>query len=138
MDPKGSISEQVSKSLQLRAVILIRNLNCFLSLVLHECKMYLQVSGFVASLRMFFVYGLTGGPQLLSTAVGCKEKEPGSLSLKFTSEEPKRTNDTPYRPPHLRKKDGLNTRQAKAQDPQSAADHETKIVVCNYYSKELK
>ncbi|XVF12805.1 hypothetical protein REPUB_Repub08aG0151600 [Reevesia pubescens] len=87
-----------------------------------------HVSGFVASLRMFFVYGLSGGAQLVCAAVGSKGKEPGSLSLKLTSEEPKRTNNTPYRPPHLRKKDGLNTRQAKAQDPRSFSDHDSSMV----------
>ncbi|XWS48692.1 hypothetical protein CRYUN_Cryun13aG0098100 [Craigia yunnanensis] len=86
-----------------------------------------HVSGFVASLQIFFVYGLTGGAQLMSAAVGCKEKEPGSLNLKFTSEEPKRTNNAPYRPPHLHKKDGLNTRQSKAQDPQSSSDHDSSM-----------
>ncbi|XVE58219.1 hypothetical protein DITRI_Ditri04bG0152400 [Diplodiscus trichospermus] len=84
-----------------------------------------HVSGFVASLKMFFVYGLTGGPELMSAAVGFKEKQPGSLSLKSTSEEAKRTKNTPYRPPHLRKKDSLNTR---AQDPQSSSDHDSSMV----------
>lgn len=129
MDPKGSISEHVSKSLYFTAIILIHKyLIVFLSLLLHECKMYLQVSGFVASLRMFFVYGLTGGPQLMCAAVGSKENEPGSLSLKLTSEEPKKTNNTPYRPPHLRKKEGFNMRQAKAQDAQSSSDHDSSMV----------
>ncbi|XWS50226.1 hypothetical protein CRYUN_Cryun12cG0070300 [Craigia yunnanensis] len=61
-------------------------------------------------------------------AIGCKGKEPGSLSLKLTTEEPKRTNNTPYRPPHLRKKAGLTLRQAKAQDPQSSSDHDSSMV----------
>ncbi|XP_022762478.1 uncharacterized protein LOC111308416 [Durio zibethinus] len=61
-------------------------------------------------------------------AIGCKEKEPGSLSLKLTSEEPKRTNNTLYRPPHLCKKDGLTIRRAKAQDPQSSSDYDSSIV----------
>ncbi|XWS38093.1 hypothetical protein CRYUN_Cryun19dG0101100 [Craigia yunnanensis] len=90
--------------------------------------MYLQVSSFVASLRMFFVYGLTSGPQLKCAALSCREKEFGSLSLKLTSEEPKRTNNTPYRPPHFRKKESLTMRQAKAQDPQSSSDHDSSMV----------
>ncbi|XVF53243.1 hypothetical protein PTKIN_Ptkin05aG0084100 [Pterospermum kingtungense] len=87
-----------------------------------------HVSSFVASLRMFFVYGLASGPQLMSAAICCKEKEPGSPSLKLTSEEQKRTNKTPYRPPHLRKKDCLTMRQAKLQDPQSSSDHDFSTV----------
>ncbi|XVE64543.1 hypothetical protein DITRI_Ditri07aG0108700 [Diplodiscus trichospermus] len=80
-----------------------------------------HVSSFVASLRMFFIYGVTSGS-------GCKEKEPSSLSLKLSTEEPKRTNNTPYRPPHLRKKDSLPMRQAKAQDPQSSSGYDSSMV----------
>ncbi|XWS61469.1 hypothetical protein CRYUN_Cryun07bG0128200 [Craigia yunnanensis] len=122
-----------SKNLVVEDIVMSRFyaslLHC-LHLVLMDPKGSISehVSGFVASLRMFFIYGLTGGSQLMSAAVGCKEKEPGSLSLKFTSEETKRTNNTPYRPPHLRKRDGLTTRQAKAQDPQSAADYDSSMV----------
>ncbi|XP_022722364.1 HEAT repeat-containing protein 6 isoform X2 [Durio zibethinus] len=122
-----------SKNLVVEDIVMSRFyaslLHC-LHLVLMDPKGSISehVSGFVASLRMFFIYGLTSGPQLMSAAVGCKEKELGSLSLKFTSEEPKRTNNSLYKPPHLRKKDGLNTRQAKAQDSQISSDHDSPIV----------
>ncbi|OMP02756.1 hypothetical protein COLO4_10863 [Corchorus olitorius] len=88
----------------------------------------IQVSGFVASLRTFFVYGLTGGPQLMCAAVGCKEKESGAGILELTSEQPKRTTNTPYRPPHLRKKDRSNMKQAKAQDPSCSSDHDISTI----------
>lgn len=77
---------------------------------------------------MFFVYGLTNGNQVICAAVSSKEKESGSPRLKLTLEEAKRTTSTPYRPPHLRKKDSLNTRQAKALDPQSSSDHISSMV----------
>ncbi|OMO95180.1 Armadillo-like helical [Corchorus capsularis] len=87
-----------------------------------------HVSGFVASLRTFFVYGLTGGPQLMCAAVGCKEKESGAGILELTSEQPKRTTNTPYRPPHLRKKDRSNMKQAKAPDPSCSSDHDISTI----------
>ncbi|PPR83440.1 hypothetical protein GOBAR_AA37273 [Gossypium barbadense] len=104
-------------------------LHC-LHLVLLDPKGSLSehVSSFVASLRMFFVYGLTSGNQVMCAAVSSKEKESGSPRLKLTLKEPKRTNSTPYRPPHLRKKDNLNTRQAKALDPQSSSDQISSMV----------
>lgn len=64
--------------------------------------MLLQVSGFVTTLRLFFVYGLNSRPQLTSPAIGHNEQ--GGVSLNFYSEEPKKKGRIPYRPPHLRKK----------------------------------
>ncbi|TYH58158.1 hypothetical protein ES332_D08G135000v1 [Gossypium tomentosum] len=103
-----------SKNLVVEDIIMSRFyaslLHC-LHLVLLDPKGSLSehVSSFVASLRMFFVYGLTSGNQVICAAVSSKEKEFGSPRLKLTLEEPKQTNSTPYRPPHLRKKDNLNT-----------------------------
>ncbi|KAA3470163.1 HEAT repeat-containing protein 6 isoform X2 [Gossypium australe] len=122
-----------SKNLVVEDIIMSRFyaslLHC-LHLVLLDPKGSLSehVSSFVASLRMFFVYGLTSGNQVICSAVSSKEKESGSPRLKLTLEEPKRTNSTPYRPPHLRKKDKLNTRQAKALDPQSSSDQISSMV----------
>ncbi|KAH1107431.1 hypothetical protein J1N35_011199 [Gossypium stocksii] len=122
-----------SKNLVVEDIIMSRFyaslLHC-LHLVLLDPKGSLSehVSSFVASLRMFFVYGLTSGNQVICAAVSSKEKESGSPRLKLTLEEPKRTNSTPYRPPHLRKRDNLNTRQAKALDPQSSSDQISSMV----------
>ncbi|XWS38094.1 hypothetical protein CRYUN_Cryun19dG0101100 [Craigia yunnanensis] len=122
-----------SKNLVVEDIVMSR----FYASLLHSLHLVLMdpkgsisehVSSFVASLRMFFVYGLTSGPQLKCAALSCREKEFGSLSLKLTSEEPKRTNNTPYRPPHFRKKESLTMRQAKAQDPQSSSDHDSSMV----------
>ncbi|KAK8583569.1 hypothetical protein V6N12_067835 [Hibiscus sabdariffa] len=112
-----------SKNLVVEDIIMSRFyaslLHC-LHLVLMDPKGSISdhVSSFVASLRMFFVYGLTSGTQLICVAGSSKDKISGLPSFKLTSEEPKRTNNIPYRPPHLRKKDSLNARQAKSLDPQ--------------------
>ncbi|KAL5833246.1 hypothetical protein ACOSQ3_016920 [Xanthoceras sorbifolium] len=84
-----------------------------------------HVSGFVAALRLFFVYGLNGRPQLTSAAVGQNEL---GISLNLTLEDPKRKDHAPYRPPHLRKKDGLNSKQLKVQDARILSDHESSVV----------
>lgn len=85
-----------------------------------------QLSGFVAALRLFFVYGLTSRPQLTSVAVGHNEQD--LVSLNFTSQEPKKKDNIPYRPPHLRKKDSLSIKQPKAQNYQVFSDHESSTV----------
>ncbi|KAJ4711744.1 HEAT repeat-containing protein 6 [Melia azedarach] len=102
-------------------------LNC-LHLVLADPKSSLSdhLSGFVAALRLFFVYGLTSRPQLTSVAVGHNEQD--LVSLNFTSQEPKKKDNIPYRPPHLRKKDSLSIKQPKAQNYQVFSDHESSTV----------
>lgn len=82
--------------------------------------MLLQVSGFVTALRLFFVYGLTSRPQFTFPAVGHKEVSPN-----LPSEEPKKIDHTPYRPPHLRKKDRLNIKQSKPQDHRIFSDDDS-------------
>ncbi|GLT64682.1 hypothetical protein SLA2020_371600 [Shorea laevis] len=104
-------------------------LHCLhLVLVDPKCSISEHVSGLVASLKMFFIYGLPSRPQLLCPPVGHKSKELCPLSLKLNPEEPKRTENTPYRPPHLRKKDNLNMKEGRAQNAQSLSDHESSTV----------
>ncbi|ESR52404.1 DUF4042 domain-containing protein [Citrus sinensis] len=96
-------------------------LNC-LHVVLTDPKISLSdhVSGFVTALRLFFVYGLTSSPQFTFPAVGHKEVSPN-----LPSEEPKKIDHTPYRPPHLRKKDRLNIKQSKPQDHRIFSDDDS-------------
>ncbi|KAH9774781.1 DUF4042 domain-containing protein [Citrus sinensis] len=96
-------------------------LNC-LHVVLTDPKISLSdhVSGFVTALRLFFVYGLTSRPQFTFPAVGHKEVSPN-----LPSEEPKKIDHTPYRPPHLRKKDRLNIKQSKPQDHRIFSDDDS-------------
>lgn len=67
-----------------------------------------QVSSFIAALRMFFCFGLTGPPQFSHSDVAHKD-----LNLKLStliSGVSKNAKNTPYRPPHLRKRDDLSTK----------------------------
>lgn len=83
------------------------------------------MSGFVAALKLFFVYGLNIRPQVTSPSVG--NNMPDLVSHSLTMEESKKEDKTPYRPPHLRKKD-LNIKWPKAQDSRISTDHETSTV----------
>ncbi|PON93043.1 Armadillo-type fold containing protein [Trema orientale] len=83
-----------------------------------------HVSSFVAALRMFFTYGINGKPQFTYPVDGQKEKELSIKGFKSPLEEPKSTEHGPYRPPHLRKKDISDKKQA-AWSSQSFSDCES-------------
>ncbi|KAL7221934.1 hypothetical protein ACSBR1_023804 [Camellia fascicularis] len=74
-----------------------------------------HVAGFVAALRMFFIYGIANKSQLLCPLVGHK-KEISSLRLKLNLGESSKSDSGPYRPPHLRKQDLTNLQPLKAQE----------------------
>lgn len=101
-------------------------LNC-LHLVLVDPKgsLHDHVSGFVATLRLFFIYGINSRQQFTASPAVNKEKELSLASLKLNSKEPVRKDNTPYRPPHLRKKDSVYMKQPKAQDSLCLSDHES-------------
>lgn len=102
-------------------------LHCLhLVLVDPKCSISEHVSGLVAAVKMFFIYGLSSRPhQLPCPPISQRTKGIGNLSHKLNSEEPKRTENTPYRPPHLRKKNDLSVKQARAPNSQSLSDHES-------------
>lgn len=83
------------------------------------------MSGFVAALRMFLSYGISGRTQLTSPVIGQKEKELSLASLKPSLEDPPKTNRTPYRPPHLRQRDSSSMKQNGARGSLSLSDHES-------------
>ena len=89
--------------------------------------MYLsiQVSGFVAALRLFFTYGITIRPQLTCPVNSHKEKKHGLNSLKLPLEEPERAEHSLYRPPHLRTRDGSNKKQTGAFHSQSFSNYDS-------------
>lgn len=89
------------------------------------CFLFLQVSGFVATLRLFFIYGINSRQQFTASPTVNKEKELSLAGLKLNSKEPIRKDNTPYRPPHLRKKDSVYMKQPKAQDSLCLSDHES-------------
>lgn len=92
-----------------------------------KCSLADHVTGFVAALRMFFTYGLESRTQHTYPADGNQDKELRIMS-KSSLEEPKKVDHSPYRPPHLRKKDTSNMKQKKAQNPQSFSDQESSMV----------
>jgi hypothetical protein len=60
---------------------------------------------------MFFCFGLTGPPQLSVSDVVHNDKHLNVKLSPLISGVSKNAKNTPYRPPHLRKRDDLNTRQ---------------------------
>lgn len=104
-------------------------LHCLhLTLADRKCSLSDHVSGFVAALRMFFSYGISSRTQLTCPVVGQKERELNLASLKTRLEDPKKTDRTPYRPPHLRQRDSSNTKQTGARGSQSLSDHESSVL----------
>ncbi|XP_020114752.1 HEAT repeat-containing protein 6 isoform X1 [Ananas comosus] len=96
-------------------------LHC-LHLVLSEPKGSLSghVAGFVATLQMFFMYGLPSRSSIPPAATDLKEKVGGSQDLRSG---PSRRNDHgTYRPPHLRKREETRT---NSMDLQSSSDCES-------------
>ncbi|KAA8525060.1 hypothetical protein F0562_007076 [Nyssa sinensis] len=108
-------------------------LHC-LHLVLIDPKGSLSehVAGFVAALRMFFIYGLTKRTQLVCPMTG-PNQEPSSTSLKLNLVESNKIDCGPYRPPHLRKKDQENLHLLKAWKSPSFSDHES---IADYTSSD--
>ncbi|CAN1779468.1 HEAT repeat-containing protein 6 [Linum perenne] len=71
-----------------------------------------HVPAFVATLRMFFTYGI---PQsFYSTNLQAHKNDANLTACKSISAETKKDN-TPYRPPHLRRKGSVHVKQFKVQ-----------------------
>ncbi|PRQ16798.1 hypothetical protein RchiOBHm_Chr7g0188131 [Rosa chinensis] len=99
-------------------------LHCLhLTLSDRKCSLSDHVSGFVAALRMFLSYGISSRSQLTRPATGQKESELSVASLKSGLEDPKKTDRSPYRPPHLRKRD--SSKQIGARGSQGLSDQES-------------
>ncbi|CAN0840735.1 HEAT repeat-containing protein 6 [Linum grandiflorum] len=71
-----------------------------------------HVPAFVATLRMFFTYGLS--QSIFSINRETRKNDASLTAGKLVSDETKKEN-TPYRPPHLRRKGTVNVKQFKAQ-----------------------
>lgn len=85
------------------------------------------MAGFVAALKMFFTYGVSSRTQFRYPDVGHQEKKL-HITSESSLEEPKRVDCSPYKPPHLRRKDTLNMKQKKSWNPQSSSDCESSTV----------
>ncbi|MCL7044928.1 hypothetical protein MKW94_005147 [Papaver nudicaule] len=104
-------------------------LHC-LHLVLSEPKGSLSehVPGFVATLRMFFMYGLTNQPSLAGRNKIHKEMGSVTLTQKTRLAESTKTESGRYRPPHLRKREGTSSNSSKSWDSRTFSDHETSVL----------
>ncbi|CAD5187668.1 unnamed protein product [Musa acuminata subsp. malaccensis] len=115
----------VSKNLLLEnsvmSRLLLNLLNC-LHLVLLEPKGSLSghVPGLVATLQLFLVYGLPSRSSLRPMISDLKEKAFISSGIKSGLGESIKSVPGPYKPPHLRKKDGPNN---DTLDAQCSSDH---------------
>ncbi|CAK9310813.1 unnamed protein product [Citrullus colocynthis] len=89
-----------------------------------KCSLSDHVSAFVVALRMFFAYGFSNRP-LLACSVGNQGKEPSLTSTRSSLEEPKKENHSAYRPPHMRRRENLNKKQANVQNSQSSMTAES-------------
>lgn len=86
------------------------------------------MAGFVAGLRKFFTYGLTdsGRTQTMHPVANNRDNKLIFPSLGLT--ESRKSESGPYRPPHLRKKDGPNILKSKAPVSLSSFEHDSSFV----------
>ncbi|XP_041993449.1 HEAT repeat-containing protein 6-like isoform X1 [Salvia splendens] len=105
------------------ATFYVELLQC-LHLVLAEPRGYLaeHVAGFVASLRIFFRYGLVNKPSVMNQPTN-HLKGVGSTSQNMPFEVSNQPKSGPYRPPHLRKKVAAN-QQRKHEESLVSSGHE--------------
>ncbi|WVZ03000.1 hypothetical protein V8G54_023806 [Vigna mungo] len=103
---------------------------CCLHLILIDpkCAVSDHVSVFVAVLRMFLVYGLSGRTPGTYLLVGHKQKELSSMSPKASRELLKKSDHGTYRPPHLRKRDCLNVKHGSVRHSQYMSDSESSTI----------
>ncbi|KAG7532293.1 hypothetical protein ISN45_Aa08g000010, partial [Arabidopsis thaliana x Arabidopsis arenosa] len=119
-----------SKGLLVEDRFMWRFYSCLLDCV-HEvltnikCPVSDHVSSFIAALRMFFCFGLTGPPQFSHSDVVHKDKQLNVMLSTLISGVSKNANNNPYRPPHLRKRDVLNTKQPVSCDWRHLSAHDS-------------
>ncbi|XP_077233482.1 ARM repeat superfamily protein isoform X3 [Tasmannia lanceolata] len=115
----------VSRSLLVEDYVMSRFYNSLLHclhLVLSDPKGSLSehVAGFVASLQMFFTYGITN-----KSLVVFKEKEFSSINLNSRLEQSRKIErGGTYRPPHLRKREEMSVQPFKARGFRCSSDCE--------------
>lgn len=92
-------------------------------------KIYFQVPGFVAALRIFLTYSLTSRKaRTIGPVFGLRDKEVTSTSSKANIDEAEKVDRKPYRPPHLREKDSSEFQRSKNFDSKSSSDYESSVV----------
>ncbi|KAJ1406091.1 hypothetical protein SESBI_25350 [Sesbania bispinosa] len=101
-------------------------LHCLhLILIDPKCPVSDHVSVFVAVLRMFLIYGLSGRTPSTSLLVGHEEKNLIKVTPKACKEQLNKSDHSAYRPPHLRKRDCLNVKHDRARCSQYISDYES-------------
>lgn len=102
-------------------------LSCLhLILIDPKCSVTDHVSVFVAVLRMFLIYGLSGRTTGTCVLVGHEKKEL-NMSPKASREQLNKSGHSTYRPPHMRKKDCLNVKH-RARHSQYMSDSESSTI----------
>ncbi|XP_020236219.1 HEAT repeat-containing protein 6 isoform X2 [Cajanus cajan] len=103
---------------------------CCLHLILVDpkCSVSDHVSVFVAVLRKFLIYGLSGRTPGTSLPVGHEKKELNNMSPKASREKLNKSDHSTYRPPHLRKRDCLNVKHNRARHSQYISDSESSTI----------
>ncbi|XP_024004640.1 uncharacterized protein LOC18029060 isoform X2 [Eutrema salsugineum] len=90
-----------------------------------KCPVSDHVSSFIAALRMFFCFGLTGTPHFSHSDVVHKDKQLDVKLSTLKSGVSKNAKNTPYRPPHLRKRDELNSKLPVSCDWRRLSAHDS-------------
>lgn len=85
----------------------------------------MQVSSFIAALRLFFCFGLNGPPQFSHPDVVHKDKQFNVKLSPLVSGVSKNAENTPYRPPHLRKRDDSNSKLPVSCDWRRLSTHDS-------------
>jgi HEAT repeat-containing protein 6 len=99
----------------------------FFPLTIVALGSFYKVSVFVAVLRMFLNYGLSGRtPSTL--LVGHSKKDLNNVSPKAHREHLNKSDRSVYRPPHLRKRDCSNVKPNRAAHSQYISDSESSIM----------
>ncbi|KAJ4913193.1 ARM repeat superfamily protein [Raphanus sativus] len=90
-----------------------------------KCPVSDHVSSFIAALRMFFCFGLNGPPQFTHPDVVHKDKQFNVKLSPLVSGVSKNAENTPYRPPHLRKRDDSNSKLPVSCDWRRLSAHDS-------------
>ncbi|ESQ53046.1 hypothetical protein EUTSA_v10024269mg [Eutrema salsugineum] len=93
--------------------------------LVEDRSMWRYVSSFIAALRMFFCFGLTGTPHFSHSDVVHKDKQLDVKLSTLKSGVSKNAKNTPYRPPHLRKRDELNSKLPVSCDWRRLSAHDS-------------
>lgn len=90
-----------------------------------KCPVSDHVSSFIAALRLFFCFGLNGPPQFSHPDVVHKDKQFNVKLSPLVSGVSKNAENTPYRPPHLRKRDDSNSKLPVSCDWRRLSTHDS-------------